>query len=209
MGFRRRGDDELDTLDNEAIIAYIRAASDAGELEAAQRALAIAVWGNEANVRRRMALRVPAWAVEECAHEALARAFGSSFAGSSVGEFRSWLSTIVDRTAADFYRRADRRPKEAPLPDEHADEDEVWRSEIGFDGGEGAAEVRIVMAEVLDDMKAEHREVVLLHVIAGHPAQDVCERVGGMQPDNVAQIASRFRRTLRAALDAGPEESAA
>lgn len=210
MGFRRRSENELDTLDDEALIAYIRAAAAAGQPDAAKAALRVLVQGYEENVRRRMAMRVPPSAVEDCAQEALIRAITAAFDGSSVGEFRSWLSTIIERTRADYFRRESRRPPQTMLPEEHqGDEDAHWQSELGVDGGEGAAELWIVIHRVLDGMKPEHREVVMLHVISGLNAEETCARVEGMKPDNVAKIASRFRQKLELELDGGPGEGPA
>ena len=87
------------------------------------------VYGYERDVKRRLSLKVPAHVVDDVAHDALVRAIAAAFDGTSVGEFRSWLHTIVDRTAVDFFRRAERRPKESILPSEHAGEEDVWGAE--------------------------------------------------------------------------------
>jgi RNA polymerase sigma factor (sigma-70 family) len=135
------------------------------------------------------------------ADEILVRALGSAFAGSSYGEFRSWLNTITDRARVDWYRRRERRPAETLLPSEHLGEGDVWGDEPASASEAGAVELRMVVDEVMIPLSAPHRSVVELHVIDGLPAADVCKQVGGMTPDNVAQIASRFRKRLREALD--------
>jgi DNA-directed RNA polymerase specialized sigma24 family protein len=84
------------------------------------------VFGYERAVKRRLSIKVPGHVVDDLAHDALVRAITAAFDGSSVGEFRNWLHTIVDRTAADFFRRAERRPKETILPSEHAGDEDVW-----------------------------------------------------------------------------------
>ena len=129
------------------------------------------------------------------------RAIAAAFDGTSVGEFRSWLHTIVDRTAVDFFRRAERRPKETILPSEHAGEEDVWGAEPAIDSEAGAVELRIIVEEVLETFNEKHRLVIELHVFAGLTAGEVCDRIEGMSEDNVAQIASRFRAKLRARLD--------
>jgi DNA-directed RNA polymerase specialized sigma24 family protein len=48
--------------------------------------------------------------VEDAAHDALVRAVASAFDGSSRREFRKRLGTIIDRTAADWFRKRERRP---------------------------------------------------------------------------------------------------
>src|SRR3984957_5247872 len=80
-----------------------------------------AIWlggrpGRGADVPRRISLRVPAHVVDEVSHDVLVRAIAAAFDGQSVGQFRSWLNTIVDRTAADYFRRTARRPKEPISP---------------------------------------------------------------------------------------------
>ena len=148
-----------------------------------------------------MALRVPANVCEDLAHEALVRAIAASFDGTSVGEFRSWLTTIIERTAADHYRRAQRRPTETALPSEHADSESVWGDEPFVASEAGAVELRVIIDEVLATFNDTHRQVIDLHIFGALTANEVCERINGMTADNVAQIASRFRAKLRAQLN--------
>jgi RNA polymerase sigma factor (sigma-70 family) len=194
-------DHELHSLSDDELIAYIRDARAAGELAAGRRALAFLVYGYEPDVKRRVSLKLPKHVVEDVAHDALVRAIAAAFDGSSQGEFRSWLHTIVDRTAVDYYRRAERRPKETVLPSEHTGEEEVWGDEPFTDSEAGAVELRIIIDEVIDTFNEKHRQVIELHVFLGLTATQVCERIGAMSEDNVAQIASRFRARLRLRLD--------
>ena len=209
MSFTQVPDHELNKLSDEALIAYLREASDAGAKEAARRALAILVYGHARIVEQRMALRLPPHAVEDAAHEALVRAVASAFNGTSEGEFRSWLGTIIERTVADWYRRKERRLSEMPLPGEHEEDGAGWKGMPALASETGAVELQIVIEDVMSTLNDSHREVIELHVFQGLPATEVCARLDGMSPDNVAQIASRFRKRLREALDAGAEESAA
>jgi RNA polymerase sigma factor (sigma-70 family) len=196
-------DHELHRVADDDLIAYIREARDAGELAPARRGLMFLVYGYERDVKRRLSLKVPSHAVDDLAHDALVRALAAAFDGSSVGEFRNWLHTIVDRTVADFYRRAERRPKETILPSEHAGEDDVWGGEPSLESEAGAVELRIIVEEVLATFNEKHRLVIELHVFQGFTAAEVCDRIKGMSEDNVAQIASRFRAKLRARLAPG------
>jgi RNA polymerase sigma factor (sigma-70 family) len=196
-------DHELHQLADEDLIGYIRDSRDAGELAHARRGLMFLVYGYERDVKRRLSIKVPGHAVDDLVHDALVRAIAAAFDGSSVGEFRNWLHTIVDRTAVDFFRRAERRPKETLLPSEHVGEDEVWGAEPSLESEAGAVELRIIVAEVLETFNEKHRLVIELHVFGGLTAAEVCERIEGMSEDNVAQIASRFRAKLRARLDPG------
>ena len=161
------------------------------------------VCGYERDVKRRLSIKVPRHVVDDLAHDALVRAIAAAFDGSSVGEFGSWLHTIVDRTAVDFFRRAERRPKETILPSEHGGDDDLWGAEPATESEAGAVELRIVVDEVLETFNEKHRLVIELRVFGGLTAAEVCGRIDGMSEDNVAQIASRFRAKLRARLDPG------
>jgi RNA polymerase sigma-70 factor, ECF subfamily len=208
VSFRARPDHELDRLHDDELIAYLRDAARAGDAAAARRALAILIYGYANDVERRMALRLPRWAAEDAAHEALVRAVASAFDGTSEGEFRSWLGTIVDRTAVDWFRRRERRPIEAPLPSEHLGQEEVWGEEPATASEAGAVEMQDVVDDVMAQLSPDHRAVIEMHVFEGLTASEVSERADGMTPDNVAQVASRFRKRLRDALGISGEESA-
>jgi RNA polymerase sigma factor (sigma-70 family) len=208
VSFKQLADHELDKLSDEALIAYLRDARSAGAKDTARRALAVLVYGYEDIVEQRMALRLPAHAVQDAAHEALVRAVASAFDSSSVGEFRSWLGTIVKRTIADWYRRRERRPEEVQLPREHSG-DERPEAVPAVASETGAVEFQMVVDDVMAKLSDSHREVIELHVFEDIPATEVCGRIDGMSADNVAQIASRFRKRLREALATGSEESAA
>lgn len=174
VSFRPLPDHELRRLSDEELIDYIRQARMVGDLAAGRRGLAFLVYGYEPDVRRRLSLKLPKHAVEDVAHDALVRAIAAAFDGTSRGEFRSWLHTIVDRTAVDYYRRAERRPKETPLPSEHAGEEEVWGEEPFTDSEAGAVELRIIIDEVIETFNEKHRRVIELHVFGGLPAAQVC-----------------------------------
>lgn len=203
MSFQPLPDHELQQLADDQLIAYIRHARDAGELAHGRRGLMLLVYGYERDVKRRLSIKVPTHVVDDLAHDALVKAIAAAFDGGSVGEFRSWLHTIVDRTAVDFFRRAERRPKETILPSEHVGEDDVWGAEPGIESEAGAVELRIVFEEVLETFNEKHRLVIELHVFGALTAGEVCDRIEGMSEDNVAQIASRFRAKLRARLEPG------
>jgi RNA polymerase sigma factor (sigma-70 family) len=200
--FRKQSDHELDQLADEKLIAYVRDASSAKDYPAAKRALAILVYGHAANVERRMLLRMPRWAVQDAAHDALVRAITSAFDGTSEGEFHSWLNTITDRTAVDWFRRRGRRPEETLLPSEHAGDDEIWGDEPATASETGAVELQLILEEIVADLSPAHRKVIELHVLDGLSAAETCTRMQGMSPDNVAKIASRFRKRLRETLEA-------
>jgi RNA polymerase sigma factor (sigma-70 family) len=194
-------DHELQQLSDDELIAYVRNAHGASVPAAGRRALMFLVFGYERDVKRRLSLRVPKHVIDDVAHDALVRAIAAAFDGTSQGEFRSWLHTIVDRTAIDWHRKAKRRPKETLLPSEHSGEEEVWGGEPFTESAAGEVEARIVIEEVIDTFNEKHQQVIELHVFGALTAAEVCDKIEGMSEDNVAQIASRFRAKLRARLD--------
>jgi DNA-directed RNA polymerase specialized sigma24 family protein len=164
--FKAQSDHELDQLSDEKLISYLRDASGAAAHEASRRALAILVYGHGANVERRLLLRMPRWAVQDAAHDALVRAIASAFDGTSEGEFRSWLNTITDRTAVDWFRRRDRRPTEIPLPSEHVGDEEIWGEEPAVASEAGAVELQLILDDIVAELSPPHRRVMAVAPMA-------------------------------------------
>jgi RNA polymerase sigma factor (sigma-70 family) len=177
--FRALGEAELARLDDEALIAYVRAARLHGD-PSARVALAVLVYGHWHNVARRVALKVPPAAVEDVTSEVLVSALQSAFDGSSKGEFHVWLRTITQRRIADFHRRP--RATTVAIDDVTVEAPD-----------EGVIVVADAVERVLARISAEHRRVVELVVFEGLAASEV----DGVSAANVHQITSRFRRALR------------
>jgi len=190
---------ELVNLGDEALIAHARAAREAGDSEQAALAIRVLVFAHWSRVVRRVALKVPSADVDDVAGEIVFSAVRSAFEGASVGEFVSWLNTITKRRIADYHRRREGRPSTDPLD---ADGDDERPIEIPDPSDQGLVETQIVIDEVLATMSDDHRRAVQLHVLEQWSAQEVGARLG-LSEDNVAQIASRFRRKLRTALEGG------
>ena len=185
--FRPLAQHDLERLDDDALIAYMRAAGRAGH-ESAALALAVLVHGVRHNVRRRVLMKVPPQDVDDVTDEILAKAVLSAFGGTSGGQFGSWMNTITQRAIADYHRRGPGRLETEPLEDRGIaapDEQTV----------ETADAVERVLAELSD----EHRRVVE-RSLSGFAASEI----GGVSDANVHQIVSRFRRALRGQL--GGEE---
>jgi DNA-directed RNA polymerase specialized sigma24 family protein len=180
---------QLQALDDDALIDYMRRAREAGHPSAAL-ALAIIVYGHWSNVERRVRMKVPAQHVEDLTGDVIADAITSAFNGTSVGEFRAWLSTITQRAIADFYRRGPGRAKTEEIADDRAVPSE-----------EGAVEVRDAIARVYKTLRPDHARVVDIVVFEDESAADAVRDVPGMTEPNVHQIVSRFRRALREELD--------
>jgi DNA-directed RNA polymerase specialized sigma24 family protein len=202
--FRPRSDLELGALDDDALIAHMRAARAAGDRGQVRLALEILVYGHLENVERRVALKVPPADVELVAGQAFDSAFKAAFDGASVGEFRSWLHTIIDRRIADYHRRPPGRA--VPL-------DDVHEAALTEDDETGAVAARSAVDQVLSELNPLHREVVELAVFS--PAQptaaETADRINAADPSpdpamteaNVNQICSRFRKRLREVLTRG------
>jgi len=198
LAFRPRPEHELDALTDDDLIAYIRDARAAGAREAARVALQILVFAHWDLVVARLRMKLPAHVVEDTAGDVIARAITSTFSGESVGQFRSWLTTILRRAIVDFYRERERTIETEPLVGER--EDQATVQPISADDA-GYVETQLVIESVLDELRDDHRHVVEIIVLQARSAEEACAEVDGMTPDNAYQIVRRFRKRLRDALE--------
>ena len=177
----------------------MRTARDRGDLDGAQFAVQILVFGYLDQVRARVALKVPEHAVDEVAGHALISAVAGAFRGGSIGEFRSWLHVIVDRRIADYHRAG--RIELVPLED--------WHETIAAPSDEAEAMVfQSVVEAALADLSDVHRATIDLYVFDGLSASETASKLAErfsdrepISPDNVHKIAQRFRERLRALLE--------
>jgi RNA polymerase sigma-70 factor, ECF subfamily len=190
--FRSLDEHDLQRLDDDALIEYMRRARTAGD-PSASTALAILVYGHWVNVERRVRMKVPAQHVEDLTGDIVADAITSAFDGKSVGEFVSWLNTITQREIADFYRRGPGKTK--------AVDTEGLEPEAPSETGE--VEVRDAIERVMATLRPDHRAIVDMVVFEDRSAGEAAAAVPGMSEANVHQIVSRFRRALRGELEAG------
>jgi RNA polymerase sigma-70 factor (ECF subfamily) len=190
---------QLVTLDDDALITHARAARAAGHREQAALSIRVLVFAHWSRVVRRVGLKVPREDVEDVAGEVVFSAIRSAFEGTSTGEFVAWLNTITKRRIADYHRQREGRPARESLDREGDDEPPI---EIPGPSEAGWVEAQIVIKEVLATLSDEHRCVIELHVLEDLTAKEVAARLG-LSDDNVAQIASRFRKKLRVALEGG------
>ena len=203
VGFSELPDHALQQLSDEKLIEYVRRSREAEQLPAGRRALMILVYGQERRVTQLLKLRMPydLNRVDDVAHDAMVAAFCAAFDGNSVGEFYSWLNTITERMALNFFRKhyegGKRKLDTQPLPSEHDDNDVGGEPEHGVDGGYGNSELQAIVDAVTATLKDQHKEVIRLHIFGGLTAREVCARLPKMSEDNVAQIASRFRLRMR------------
>lgn len=199
--FRAKPDNELDGLDDDALLAYIRAARDVAERVHAVRALQILVFGHWDNVVRRVQLKVPAADAEDVAGEVIASAIRSAFDGESVGEFKVWLKTITSRRIADYHRSRAGDPQMSVLG---ASDDTPGSVEPIAPSSDGYVETQDVIERLLDELSGIHREVVELAIFGAVPTAAIVAGIENMTEANVHQILSRFRRELRRRLDEAP-----
>jgi RNA polymerase sigma factor (sigma-70 family) len=166
--------------------------------------LAVLVYGYWPNLVSRAALKLPRSDAEDVAGEAVTSAIAAAFDGRSVGEFRSWLHTILSRRIADYHEARKRLVPTSALASEHRGEDETWSEEpeVAFEGDALFAQqcLRRAYAD-LDDER--HRLVIDLHLLGPQSALETAKLVDGMSEANVHQIASRFQRRFRELLDDG------
>jgi DNA-directed RNA polymerase specialized sigma24 family protein len=190
--FRPLDEAELERLDSDALIDYMRRARAAGH-PSAGLALAILTYGHWDSVQRRVRMKVPEADAEDVTAEVIADAIASAFDGTSVGQFLSWLDTITRRAIADFYRRGPgrMRPEELPPTGPIAP------------SSEGVVEVRDAIERVMARLRPDHRRVVDIVVFEDGAAADAVRELPGRTEANVHQIVSRFRHALRGELEAG------
>jgi RNA polymerase sigma factor (sigma-70 family) len=170
----------------------MREAGAAGH-ESASLALAILVYGQRRNVRRRVLMKVPPQDVDDVTDEILVKAILSAFDGTSGAQFGSWLNTITQRAIADYFRRGPGRLEVEPLEERDLEAPQ-----------EHAVEALDALERVLAALNDEHRRVIELW-LQGFAAPEI----DGVSDANVHQIVSRFRRALRGQLGGDPKGEAA
>jgi RNA polymerase sigma factor (sigma-70 family) len=177
---------------------YLRAARDARATEDARLALQVLVFGYWDVVASRVSLKLPAHAVDDVTGDVIADAIRSSFAGESVGEFRSWLKTILNMRVVDFYRAREREVDQTPLV---RDDDERPGTEPAVADDVGYVEVQMILEDLVDELRDDHRRVVEIVVFEDRSAAEACAEVPAMTADNAYQIVRRFRTELRRRLE--------
>jgi RNA polymerase sigma factor (sigma-70 family) len=196
----------LEDLSDEQLVEYMRRAREAGRHEAMKPAVAVLVYGYWDNLvnRARLKLRNDADA-EDVAAEAVASAIVSAFDGKSVGEFRSWLHTILSRRIADWWQAKEQKLEKTRLPSEHQGDEEVWGREPAVDFEGEALFARDCIRQALEEIEdPRHRRVIDLYVLGRNSAAETAALVGdGMTEANVHQISSRFQRRVRELLEGG------
>ncbi len=130
----------------------------------------------------------------------LLSALTSEFDGSSVGEFRKWIGTIIQRRIADYHRDPKRDVRLVPLPTEHLGDDEIWGDEpsVEFEGEAIDAQRAVEQAygELNETPPAGDRPVR----VRRPPAAEAGERAGvsrGQRPQDRAALPRPLRPAAR------------
>jgi DNA-directed RNA polymerase specialized sigma24 family protein len=204
-GFQELPEHHLTALSDDQLIDYMRRAREAGRHDAMKLPVGVLVHGYWDNLVNRARLKLPSADAENVAGEAVASAIASAFDGRSIGEFRSWLHTILSRRIADHLESRKRKPQTTQLPSEHESEEDVWGAApaVGFEGE--ALFARDCLRQAHDEIEdARHRQVIDFYVLGPHAAAETADLVGdGMTEANVHQISSRFQKRFRELLDEG------
>lgn len=204
--FEELPEHRLDNLSDEELVDYLRRAREAGRHDAMKPAVAVLVYGYWDNLVNRARLKLSSHAdAEDVAAEAVASAIVSAFDGKSVGEFRSWLHTILSRRIADWYETKERKLDKTRLPSEHHGDEEVWGEEPSVQFQGEALHARDCVRQAFEEIEdPRHRRAIELYVFGPNSAADTADLVGdGMTEANVHQISSRFQRRVRELLEGG------
>jgi RNA polymerase sigma factor (sigma-70 family) len=179
-------------LNEDDLIAYLLDARAAGDRDASGLAVSMLVFGFMENIQYRVAMKVPPESVEDVAKSVLLSALASPFDGGSVGEFRKWVGTIVQRRIADFHRDPRRELQTGPLPTEHQGDDAVWGDEPTAEFEGDTVDVRRAIDTAYSELNQLHQQVIDLSIWDDLPAGEVAERLD-VSPANVHKITQRFR----------------
>ena len=196
------------------IIRYVHSARRAGRPELAADALIVLISAQEWIVRGYVKKGIPDEEVDDVtagAIEALARAVHANPPeATNIPHLRAWIRVIVERYRAGFYRKKSEqvRMKET-ISVEYAFED----TGKGFNPDEDAedpAYESIAYMEIVqkhfDNLSEDHRVVIGYSVFGNMTSKEVsdilAEKHGlDFKPNNIDQIASRFRRNCRGDLE--------
>jgi DNA-directed RNA polymerase specialized sigma24 family protein len=215
--FRPRKEHELNSLSDEALIAYANAARSAGEHQQWRTAISVLVFGFERRVRFWVGRKVDAAFLEDLVGEVFERALTSlsrdtaKFEGSTPGELGAWLRQISAYVVADHTERVKRDKDHTQSPSDN--EDEFPERQVPDPHGDDFTNElvnRELVKEAFDAVTNEtHRKAIELAGPADYGFKDLSaeETVtkinaelgpgqNSMTEQNVYKIVSRFRERL-------------
>ena len=197
----------------ERLLRYVQRARQAGRLDLAADALIILLSSQERIVRGYVKKTMPSQDAYEVSGSAMLELLESIHANPpealSLAHFRGWMKVVVYRHCSGIYRtRKDEwRRSLASLDEEYGDGGAVYASSASeSDFGYEQAEYMDIVLRNLEKLSEEHRLVVGYRVFADMPSSEVCEVLAEQHghdftPNNIDQIAGRFRRKCRSDLE--------
>jgi DNA-directed RNA polymerase specialized sigma24 family protein len=209
---------ELGRMGDDRVLAYIAAAREAGDADAVRAGMGILAWGYEQQIVARVAAKVPRESVEDVVMEVLFSILNSAFDGKVLGEFRSFMSTIVARRIADFHRGREADPGQDPLPGGSGEDGEIWGEEPSVGDSAEAIAMRDLVEGLLATRSPVHRRIIRLYGPEAVDGEDlsaaaVVARLAAdgetVSESNVQQVWHRFKVDLGAALATGEDGGAA
>jgi RNA polymerase sigma factor (sigma-70 family) len=198
-GFQELPEHHLSSLSDDHLIDYMRRAREAGRRDAMKAAISVLVYGYWDSLTGRARLKLPSADAEDVAGETVASAIAAAFDGKSVGEFRSWLHTILGRRIADYLEARKRKPQTTQLPGEHEGEEDAWGTEPSVEFQGDALFAKDCLRQAYEEIEnPRHRQVIDLYIYGPHPAAQTAVLMGNeMTEANVHQIASRFQKRFK------------
>lgn len=145
-------------------------------------------------LRRLIAARVPAAAVEDVLQETFLRAFRGRHGLDTTRPLGPWLRTIAVRAAADGRRKAAAEARRHVPVDGRALADVAGTADVAEEYEAGTR--RQAVREVLGSLAERHRELLETVVVEGHSQAAVARR-RGLAPDAVRAATMRARRRFR------------
>ena len=195
------------------LLRYVHGARQAGRPELAAGALTILLISQEKIVRGYVGRTIPRQEVEEVTGSALVELVESIHDNPpeavNLTQLRGWMSVVVYRHCAGIYRtrQEEFRRSLASLDEEYADGGSLYEARAGNpDFGYDLSDYMDVVARNLEDLSDEHRLVIGYSVFADMPSKEVAEVLAerhdlDFTPNNIDQIAGRFRRKCRSDLE--------
>lgn len=216
--FRQLDEARLAELDEAALIEYLLDARAAGDEDQADLALKMFAFGMEDALRGFVRSRLNSHGdavIEEVAERALEDAIQSipTLRGSTREEARGFVFRIARFRIADFLRRG--RLNTTSIDDDDRPDSPRRQERLSVGDESDVVDTTLLLDQLLNELREDHRAVVELFVLSGYSARETVDQVrsrfegrfnDSMSEQNVHQIASRFRKDLRARLEQAGEE---
>lgn len=213
--FTPRTEAQLYALTDDDLVRYIAEAKRADARDAAITAMHLLLYKREGWMRNEVGKHMPRhlahhqdvvadWVIDRVTRQLLKL----PLRGESAGEFVNYCKRAISKRWIDFFRTTQGKTleREAILPSERQGEDGAPVDRLGEDLDVDALADRLDLLAITDRALAsmtnpDHVAIVRRRLFDDQPSRQVAEEFG-TSPDNVDQIASRFRKTVRAECEA-------